>query len=114
MNEEQVKAAVRWIVSTFGAAIAGFFAGKGWFTVDQVMGFLNSGTFIGAVVSLAGLVWGMFVHTKANAVATVDAMPEVAGVLTKPTVEGVELAKSVPSPTVAPAGTVAATTIAAN
>jgi hypothetical protein len=40
-------------------------------------------------------------------------MPEVAGVVTKPTQEGLALAKAVPSGTVAPAGSVQAAKIVA-
>lgn len=48
----------------------------------------------------------------AEVVKIVDAMPDVAGVVTKSTIEGVALAKAVPSITVAPEGTIAASTIA--
>ncbi len=112
MNQEQVKSAVRWLVSTFGAAFAGFFVGKGWFTAEQVLEFLNSEVFMSVVVSLVGLIWGFFVHTRTNAVAVVKDIPEVAGVVTAPTPAGVALASAVPGDSVAPAGTRQAATIA--
>lgn len=112
MNEEQVKSTIRSLVGAFGGVIAGWFAAKGWFTVDQVVGVLNSPVLVGIAASLVMGIWGLFVHSKTNAVAVVDAMPEVAGVVTKPTVAGAELAKAVPSPTVAVAGTTDAAAVA--
>ena len=112
MNEEQVKSFVRSLVSTFGGMVAGYFAAKGWFTVDQVLSVLNSGTFVGLVTSIVVALWGLWVHTQSNSIAVVDKIPAVAGVVTKPTVEGKALADSIPSRTVATAGTVAAQQIA--
>lgn len=111
MNSEQTKDLIRSLVATFGGMIAGWFAHSGWITTDQVLAILNSPTFAGLAASLVAVVLGLFTHTKANAVAVVDAMPEVAGVLTKPTVAGRDLAAAVPSPTVVPAGTPAAASI---
>jgi hypothetical protein len=112
MNEEQVKSGIRWLITTFGGVVAGFFAAKGWFTVDQVLSVLNSGTFIGVVTSGVILVWGLITHKKSNAVAVVNAMPEVQGVVTAPTADGRALANAVPSATVAVAGTQAAAQVA--
>lgn len=112
MNEEQVKSGVRWVISTFGGVVAGWFAAKGWFTIDQVTGLLNSPLVISGLSTLGVLIWGLITHTKTNMVAVVDKMPEVAGVVTKPTAAGQELAMSVPSPTVVPAGTTAAADVA--
>ncbi len=113
MNEEQVKSALRWFVSTFGGMIAGWFAAKGWFTVDQVLTVLNSPTILAFVASLAAGGWSMYTHTKTNMVATVNAMPEVAGVITTAAPEGVKLANALPdAPNVAPAGTAQAANVA--
>lgn len=112
MNAEQVKSTIRWFVATFGGMIAGWFAAKGWFTVDQVLTVLNNPTLIATAASLVMGAWGIFVHSKTNAVAVVDAMPEVAGVVTKPTVAGRDLAQAVPSSTVTPAGSPAAKSLA--
>lgn len=112
MNEEQVKSIVGWFVATFGGAIAGFFAAKGWFSIDDVLSVLNSGTFVGIVTSLIIAVWRMFVHTQANAIAVADAIPDVKGVIIKSTESGKALAKSIPSLTVATAGTDSASVIA--
>lgn len=114
MNQEQVKSAIRWVMTTFGTFVAGWFAAKGWFTVDQVVGVLNSPTVIGLITSGVMLAWGMITHTKTNAVAVVDKMNEVAGVVTKPTVDGRALANSVLSSTVVSSGTGAAANIAGN
>ena len=112
MNEEQVKSTIRSLISTFGGMIAGYFAAKGWFTVDQVLTVLNSGTFIGLITSIVTAAWGIWVHTHSNSIAVVDHIPAVAGVVTKPTVEGKALAASVTSDTVATAGSVQAKAIA--
>lgn len=116
MNQEQVKSAVRWVLATFGGVIGGFFIGKGWVTADQVASVLSNDTVIAlitsGVVALVGLIWGQVIHTEAAAVATVDAIPAVAGVVTKPTPEGRALAATTPSETVATAGTPAAKEIA--
>lgn len=112
MNQEQVKSLIRSLITTFGGMIAGFFAAKGWLTTDQVWAILNSPTLLAVATSLAMAIWGQFAHTKANAVAVVDAMPEVAGVVVKPTLAGDALIQSTQSPTVAPAGTTTAANLA--
>lgn len=66
----------------------------------------------GAILMATPAIWGLMATRKASIVATVNNMPEVAGVITKPSTEGLALANSVPSPTVVPAGTIAATTVA--
>ena len=112
MNEEQVKSAIRWMVATFGGVVAGWFAAKGWFTIDQVEGVLNSPVFLSLAGSIVMGAWGLVTHTKTNTVAVVNSMPEVKGVVTAPTAAGVELAKAIPGPTVAVAGTTDAKAIA--
>ncbi len=112
-NPDQIKSLVRWFVSTFGGMIAGWFAAKGWFTIDQVLNVLNSPALAGAAASIVVAVWGMLVHTQAATVASANAMPLVAGVITVPTVEGKALADSVPDATVAVAGSQAAASVAA-
>lgn len=112
MNNEQVKSVIENLVSTFGGMVAGFFAAKGWLTADQIIAILNSGTFVGLATSVVVFVYGWINRSKTNLVAAVNAMPEVAGVVTTPTSAGVALSNAIPSPTVAPAGTVQAATIA--
>jgi hypothetical protein len=61
MNPEQLKSGVRWVIATFGPfLIAHGYASSG--TLELVGGIL---------ISLAPLIWSMFVHTEANAVAVV-------------------------------------------
>lgn len=100
MNTEQVKSGVRWLIATFGGTVAGWAAAKGFMSAEEIMAILTGESFMGVVIAVAGLVWGLFTHTKANTVAVVDAMPEVSRVVTQSTPEGKELAKAVPSPTV--------------
>jgi hypothetical protein len=71
VNTEQAKSAVRSLVATFGGLVAGWFAAKGWFTIDQVTSVLSSETTISILASAAVFVWGLFVHTQANAIAVV-------------------------------------------
>lgn len=111
-NTEQLKSIVRWLITAFGGGIAGWLAHRGFITTDQVMGILNSETFIGLVVSAISLVWGLFTHTQVNTIAAANAIPAVRGVITAPTAEGKALAEAVPAATVVPAGTAAAVQVA--
>jgi len=72
MNIEQAKGSIRWVVATFGGVIAGWFAAKGWFTIDQVTSVLSSETTISFAASIAVGIWSLFVHSQANAVAVVS------------------------------------------
>lgn len=115
-NEEQLKSSLRWLITTFGGMLAGWFAAKGWFTAQQVLDILNSPTFIGLIFSIGGGIWGLFVHTEKNAVAVVNTIAKeidspVKGVITENTVAGREMAKNIEGPTVV-AGTPAAIAIA--
>lgn len=66
----------------------------------------------GLIIAAAPLAWSAYERTKARMIAKVDALPEVAGVVTKPTEEGREMANAVTSPTVVPAGTTIAVEVA--
>lgn len=78
MNQEQVKDGIRWMVSTFGGVLAGYFAAwSGWFSADQIIGALNSPTFLALASSVVMGVWGLFANTKAATVAKATALPEV-------------------------------------
>jgi hypothetical protein len=115
-NAEQTKSAVSWVFTTFGAGIAGFVAGKGWASTQTVMNILSNQQFItivsSAVMTVGPLIWGLYVHTKKYATEVVDAIPEVKGVITEASADGMALAKSIPSPTVTTAGTPAAIAVA--
>lgn len=113
MNPEQVKSTARWFVATFGGVIAGWFAAKGWFTVDQVTSVLNSPTTISIIASIAAGVWGLATHTQANAVAVVDTIAKqpdspVKAVVVEPTEAGRNLADAMPGNTTVVAGSTAA------
>ena len=88
----------------FGAGLA---VARGWISEELAI------KIVGVVLAVGGVIWGVKVNTQPALVASVNAMPAVAGVVTKATVEGKALADSVPSHTVAPAGTSAAASIAA-
>jgi hypothetical protein len=117
MNIEQAKSALRSFVATFGGFIGGWFAAKGWFTVDQVTSVLNSPTTISLLASIAVFVWGLLTHTQKNAVTVVDAIAKepdspVKAVVVEPTTEGRELAAAMPGNTTVVAGSTVAATIA--
>lgn len=112
MEPEQLKNTLRTLIATFGGIIAGFVAGKGWATADQVISFLNSEVVLGLAAAVATGVWGWFAAKKKNQIANVDAMAEVAGVVMKATPEGKKLAEDSPSPSVVPAKSPAATELA--
>ena len=113
MNIEQAKSSFRWLIATFGGVVAGWFAAKGWFTIDQVTTVLSSETTISILASAAVGIWGLFVHSKTNAIAVVDAIAKepdspVKAVIAEPTVAGRDLADSLPGNTTVVAGTPAA------
>jgi|SRR5882724_6214525 len=113
MNPEQVKSAVRWLITMFGGVVAGWFAAKGWFTIDQVTSVLNSPTTLSLIVSIVVGIWGLFVHTQTNAIAVVDTIAKqpdspVKAVITEPTPDGRDLAASLPGNTTVVAGSAAA------
>jgi hypothetical protein len=113
VNPEQAKSSARWFVATFGGAAAGWFAAKGWFTIDQVTSVLNSETTISILASAAVFVWGLFTHTQKNAVAVVDTIAKqpdspVKAVVMEPTPAGRDIAEAIPGDTTVVAGTQAA------
>lgn len=120
-NVEQVKSSIGWFVSTFGGFVAGWFASKGWFTIDQVTTVLNSPALIGGAASFAIFVWRLFAHKQANAVAIVaaiaaDPASPVKAPILENTAAGRALATDIknanPAAVIAVAGTDAAARIA--
>jgi hypothetical protein len=94
-NWEQFKSALRTLLA-FGGGIA---LDHGWITAGQLQTLLDP-QLLAAIGTLGGLaiaVWGMYTHSKTNAVAVVAAMPEVARVQTANTPEGRTLAADVGS-----------------
>lgn len=106
MNAEQVKSIVRW----FSATIGPFLISHGYISAG------NLELAGGVVISIAPLIWSMFVHTQTNAVAVVDTIAKqpdspVKAIITEPTQEGRALAASLPGTTTVVAGTTVATNI---
>jgi len=81
MNQDQVMSIARAVLQIVGT----FLISNGIFTEA------NWGTAAGAILVLVGIGWGMYAQTKANKVAAVAAMPEVAKVVLTPTPEGLAL-----------------------
>jgi hypothetical protein len=116
----QVLAATRH-VATFAAGAIAMFGLSTKINPDQVAAIINgAGTAINDIIILIGLITPIVSAylasrsaSPAQQIKSVDALPEVAGVVTKPTVEGRALAAAAQSDTVTVAGTKAATTIAA-
>lgn len=98
MNQAQILGALRTILP----AVLMYAVGKGWISQSEVA------DLAAAVATLVATGFSVWNHTEANTVAAANDLPGVAGVITKHTAEGVALANSVPSSTVAPAGTIAA------
>jgi len=115
-NSEQIKSILRWVISTFGATLAGFLAGKGIVDKDALVSVLNSEAVTqiatAAVMPLIALTWSIISRREKNITAATAALSNVAGVITTDTPEGKALAKSVPDPSVAAAGTVTAAKVA--
>lgn len=119
-NAEQIKSGVRWAVTAGGASLVTYGVTKGWITSEtgaSIVNFLGTKEVVGFLGAVLTLALGLSNHTEKNTVAkavaadpativaAVDAMPDVQGVVTKSTPQGRELAASIPSPTVATAGT---------
>lgn len=102
MNPEQVKGLVNLVV---GACGGGGFIG-GWINTNLTV------EVIGALMVLGASGYQMWKLSRKNMTATVDKFPVVAGVILHPSPEGVAIANSIPSKTVAVSGTVDAAVVA--
>lgn len=122
MNTQQINSLLRTLFGTVGGIVIGWFASKGWHLspddTKNLLALLQSPELIGLAMSgLTGLI-GLFVHTQTNAVAVVkeiakDPTSPVAGIVTANNAAGLNLSYAMNDPSVvAPAGTVAASTIA--
>jgi hypothetical protein len=116
MNAEQVTSLVRQGMLVLAGMISGVTFISKFFTPDQVIAIFTSETVIGLIVSgVMGAIasaWALFTRSDRGLTAAVNALPQVQGVITSPTREGVELARSVPSATVVPAETREAAVVA--
>lgn len=108
MNPEQVKSGVRYLLATFGGAVAGWFASRGWLSTEQVLSILNSEVFLGLIVSGIMGAWGLVARTNKNMVVAANNVPAVRGVVMHPTSEGKAIASAVPTDSVTVAGTTTA------
>ena len=111
-NTEQIKSMVRSLLAWIGGILSTWGVIKNWGAAEQVTNFFSSELMLGAVMWLISFIWGLMNHKEANAVAVVNALPQVAGVIPANTPAGRELAVAVNSPTVAVAGTPKALEIA--
>lgn len=102
MNAEQVKSLLNAVVAACGGGgIIG-----GWINANLTV------ELIGAVMVLAAAAWQLWKMTRKNMVVVVNAMPDVAGVITHNTPEGRALANSIPNKSVAVTGSVDAAVVA--
>lgn len=92
------------------AFLAGILSGRGLFGWDQATWI----TFLTMCGGAGAWIWTAIATRRKALVASVNAMPEVAGVVTKPTQDGIALANSIPDQNVAPAGSSQAITMAKN
>lgn len=93
MTQDQTKAAVRYVVAIVGGTLAGWGAKTGWVTQEQLLGMLNSETFIGLAGGLGALVWGIWARAPRQLLISTAQLPEV----TSMTVKGARLVQSLKS-----------------
>ena len=101
MSQVQFMGLLRAIVP----AMIAYVVGKGWIPAGI------AGDLAAAVMALAAAGWSMHSNTSKSIVTAAAALPEVAGVVTHKTEEGIALASSIDGPVV-PAGSSQATKIA--
>ena len=84
MTQDQVLSIVRAVMQIFGAIIATYAATTG--ITEQAWT-----TITGAVLMIVPVIWGVYVHSRANIVAAAARLPDVAQVVVCPTPAGVAL-----------------------
>lgn len=113
MNSEQAKRIASWIATSFGGFLVGWAASRGYQWGDILNQLLSSEVVVGLLTTAITVAWAWISGKLPNLVKVVNAQPEIKGVITAPTPEGVKLANAIPEATVAPAGTEAAKAVAA-
>lgn len=109
MTQQQIMDLLRQILQVFGTVATAF----GFLSADAVAQWTATILQIaGPLAMIGGVVWGILDNRKSKLVADVDQMSGIAGVVTTKDQEGVALANSIPSNTVAPAGTNMAASVA--
>ncbi len=83
-NKEQSFSIIRAVLVAIGSILG-------------TLGYVSEGTWqviMGLGLAIAPLIWGIFVHTQANAVAVAAAVPEVSKIEVNPTPQGRALMKA--------------------
>lgn len=104
MNSTQVQGNAAVLI----AFLAGILAGKKVFGFDEA----TWAAVLGAIVTIGMAAWTSIITRRNAQVANVNALPNVAGVITTNDAGGHELATAIPSSTVVPAGSVSAMAVA--
>lgn len=109
MSNEQLLGLLRQFLPVLGTILGtlGWVKPENWATSSAIIM-----SVAGAALVIISAIWSLIDKTKASIVAKADALPEVAGVIMNQSAAGQVLASSIPSQTVVPAGTVAATVVA--
>lgn len=108
MNSVQITSGIDRLLTVMATWFLGYAVQKKWLSEA------DSAVFLPAIVALPAVLWGVYKNRTSAVVAATDSLPGVAGVVTKNTEEGRELANAVPSETVAPAGSMSAKEVAIN
>jgi hypothetical protein len=84
MNQDQILGAVRWIATL----VCGILVGRGLITSEQVP------SIVAACLSLAPLIWSIFLKTNKAKVASAQAIPQAQVLVSDPALasEGVQVA----------------------
>lgn len=107
MNSSQVMGTTDRVVTVLATWFLGIAVQKKWLSEA------DSAAFLPIIIAIPAAVWGWWQNRREALIASTDALPGVAGVVTQNTPDGRELAKAVPSETVVTAGSAAAEKVAA-
>lgn len=93
-NNEQIKSAIRWGLTTFGGILAGWLAAKGWDS-EGIMALINSPAVIGLIATLIGGGWSLFSRSKVGILTAAAKLPEVKAIELAPANPTLEASKEV-------------------
>lgn len=102
-NTEMIKGLLRNALVAGSASVGTWLIARGYLSVDQVNSLAQSIDWTAVasfLVMIGGFVWNAVDNRKKNIIAAANALPEVAGVVTKATPAGRDLAQAVPASTV--------------
>lgn len=111
MNGQQAQGQIRTLLAAVFGILGGYAVHAKWVTPEEVSSFLTSQIGVAVLGVLATMIWSALDKTKAAIIARASALPEVKGIITEPTPEGVALATTAPD-NVVPAGSPQAATVA--